>query len=47
MRYANGSTYDGLYVNSIREGKGRFRWTNGEIYDGEWVDGVKHGSGMW
>ena len=43
--YPNGDTYDGQYINGIREGYGVYRYANGEKYEGEWHLNLKHGIG--
>ena len=43
--YPNGDTYEGYYIDGIREGRGIYRNSNGEKYDGEWINNMKHGIG--
>ena len=44
--YANGDSYDGMYSEGIREGRGCYMYASlGEKYDGEWVKNMKHGIG--
>lgn len=45
-QYPNGDTYEGYFVEGIREGRGIYRYaSNGEKYDGEWIRNQKHGIG--
>ena len=37
---ADGSTYDGEWVNDRMEGRGTIRWSNGSSYSGTWVSGT-------
>lgn len=46
VQYPNGDTYEGYYIDGIREGRGVYRYaSNGEKYDGEWIQNMKHGIG--
>ena len=35
---ADGSSYDGLWANNMRNGKGTFRYNSGDVYSGEWLE---------
>ena len=39
--YADGSTYDGQWLDSKMHGKGVYMFANGNKYDGEWAEDVK------
>ncbi|CAK88416.1 unnamed protein product (macronuclear) [Paramecium tetraurelia] len=44
--YPNGDTYEGQYVNGIREGKGKYTYNpSGDKYEGEFLQNLKHGIG--
>ncbi len=45
--YADGSTYEGGYLNFKKQGKGIISFANGEKYDGQWTEGSKEGSGVY
>ena len=38
--FADGSVYEGQWVNDVMQGRGKFIWPNGDIYEGEFEDGV-------
>ena len=45
-QYPNGDTYDGEFMDGIRESRGTYRYAaKGEKYDGEWKKNLKHGIG--
>ena len=45
-KYPNGDTFEGYYIDGIREGRGIYRYAStGEKYDGEWIKNLKHGIG--
>ena len=45
-QYPNGDTYDGEFMDGIRESRGTYRYASkGEKYDGEWKINKKHGIG--
>ena len=46
-KWADGSQYEGYYLNGARNGEGYMVYANGDEYDGEWMDGVKHGRGKF
>ena len=37
--WANGESYEGVYVNDQRTGKGVYRWPDGSIYEGSFFKG--------
>ncbi len=45
--YADGSTYEGGYLNFKKHGKGTISFSNGETYNGNWLEGLKDGSGVY
>ena len=45
-QYPNGDTYEGEFMDGIRESRGVYRYAaSGEKYDGEWKNNMKHGIG--
>lgn len=45
-RYANGDTYDGVFIEGYRRGKGSYVFKkNGDRYDGYYEENKKHGFG--
>ena len=47
LRWANGNSYEGDYVNGERTGRGVFRWADGDSYEGDWVNDKKTGRGVF
>jgi hypothetical protein len=45
--YADGSTYEGGYLNFKKQGKGVLCFANGEKFNGLWAEGLKEGSGVY
>ena len=45
--YADGSTYEGGYLNFKKQGQGVISFSNGETYNGHWAEGLKNGSGVY
>eukprot|EP00831_Metopus_contortus_P027472 TRINITY_DN23082_c0_g1_i1.p1 TRINITY_DN23082_c0_g1~~TRINITY_DN23082_c0_g1_i1.p1 ORF type:complete len:145 (-),score=43.01 TRINITY_DN23082_c0_g1_i1:79-513(-) len=43
--YSNGETYDGDFVEGIREGKGKYIYASGFEYEGEFQANHRHGIG--
>ena len=43
--WADGSRYEGLFVDNKRQGYGTMSWPDGKKYEGLWADGEKHGEG--
>jgi hypothetical protein len=46
-KYANLDEYEGEFVDSMRHGKGVFRFHNGDRYDGEFERNLFHGFGLY
>ena len=47
-QYPNGDTYDGEFMDGIRESRGTYRYASkGEKYDGEWKDNKACGHGKF
>ena len=45
-KYHNGDTYNGTFVDGVREGKGVYTYAEKvEKYDGEWHENMRHGIG--
>eukprot|EP01032_Pedospumella_encystans_P018979 gene18979-21589_t len=38
-------SYEGQWLNDVREGKGRLTYSDGRVYDGQFKEGKKHGLG--
>mgnify|MGYP003682047699 CR=1 FL=1 len=47
VTYDSGNTYEGDFINGIKQGKGIFIWTDGDQYEGDWVNGEKYGKGVF
>ncbi|GAV09328.1 hypothetical protein RvY_18890-2 [Ramazzottius varieornatus] len=47
LRFADGDTYDGQAWNSVRHGRGMYRWRNGEVFDGYFYYDLMHGAGQY
>jgi hypothetical protein len=47
MQYAgaNVRSYDGDWVNGVREGQGKVTWPNGTVFEGNWANDQKNGQG--
>jgi hypothetical protein len=45
--YANGFTYEGNFVNGLREGRGMLKGTDGSWYDGMWKLDKFQGQGTY
>lgn len=43
--YENGETYDGEYVEGVRQGRGTYVFVNGDVYKGAYEENGKHGLG--
>jgi hypothetical protein len=41
----NDIVYEGLFVDDIFNGFGRFIYSNGDYYTGNWIDGKRSGYG--
>jgi hypothetical protein len=41
----DGTSYEGEFIQGVRQGFGRQRLPNGDIYEGMFVQGAKHGKG--
>ena len=46
-KWSSGDSYEGSYVNDVREGYGTYIWANGEMYTGEWKDNYMNGEGTF
>ena len=46
-RYADGSVYDGEWMDRQKHGRGVYRFANGAVYDGEIKDDKMHGRGVY
>ncbi|MEF3303676.1 MORN repeat-containing protein [Paenibacillus sp. GYB003] len=45
--WADGTTYEGTWVNDLEHGSGEKRYANGDSYSGEWREGTFHGNGVY
>ena len=43
----DGSIYEGDFLNSLKHGKGIFRYKNGDSYNGDWLNDKRHGKGTY
>ena len=43
-KYANGTTYQGTFIDAMHDGNGIMKSPDGYIYDGTWENGVKQGT---
>lgn len=46
-RWKLGTTYEGPFVNSRIEGKGKLSWPDGSSYEGDLHEGMRHGEGVY
>merc|ERR1719198_1143330 len=45
-KYVTGDTYDGVFIEGYRRGKGVYKFKkNGDVYDGYYEENKKHGFG--
>jgi len=44
---ANGTVYEGEYVNGEMSGQGRYTYPNGDVYEGQFERGVLNGQGRY
>lgn len=47
MVTANGSLYEGFWLNNLEEGKGRLVSANGDVYEGDFKLGKMSGDGAF
>ncbi|KAF6715506.1 Ankyrin repeat and MYND domain-containing protein 1 [Oryzias melastigma] len=47
QKWADGSKYEGHFVNGLKHGKGKYMWGNGEYYEGLFYKDYRHGSGQY
>jgi len=45
MDFADGSVYQGEFIDSIKNNQGTLRNKNGDIYTGQFMNGEAHGFG--
>lgn len=45
IQFANGSRYEGQFLNSRFHGHGKITYVNGTVYEGEWIHGMRCGKG--
>ena len=43
--FQSGDFYDGMFSNSVREGKGVYKWSDGRVYEGDYANDHRHGHG--
>ncbi|MBF0446760.1 MAG: hypothetical protein HQL67_01020 [Magnetococcales bacterium] len=46
-QFANGSSYNGYWLNGKKQGKGTYRYSDGSQYIGDWLQDNKHGQGLY
>lgn len=44
---SNDSKYEGDFVDSKKNGRGRYEWADGSYYEGTFFDGVFEGHGVY
>ena len=37
--YSNGDIFEGMFVNGLQAGKGKYKHTNGQITEGDFLNG--------
>lgn len=47
VRYADGSRFEGTFVNGQRDGNGQLSWANGSVYEGSFQSDMRHGQGTF
>uniref|UniRef100_A0A665V920 MYND-type domain-containing protein n=1 Tax=Echeneis naucrates TaxID=173247 RepID=A0A665V920_ECHNA len=47
QEWADGSRYEGEFVNGFKHGKGKYTWRNGEYYEGSFYKDYRHGDGVY
>ncbi|KAK5601397.1 hypothetical protein CRENBAI_000334 [Crenichthys baileyi] len=47
QEWADGSKYEGEFLDGFKHGKGRYSWRNGECYEGFFYKDFKHGDGVY
>ena len=45
-RWADGSVYEGGFLNDLSSGYGIMRWADGDVYVGQWLNGKRSGHGV-
>ena len=45
--WADGSLYEGFWLDDKANGKGRLIHADGDVYEGDWVDDKAHGQGVY
>lgn len=46
LKWNDGRSYEGEFVEDKRHGYGEFTWSDGRKYLGEWRNGKQHGIGI-
>ena len=44
--WADGSSYEGNFVEKKIHGKGRYQWSDGRVFIGEWENNLMSGNGI-
>ncbi len=47
LRYADGSTYEGEFLEGKRHGRGKLKLSNGDFYEGQFRNGAFNGTGKY
>ena len=45
IHFANGTTYEGEWMQGLKSGKGNQYWPDGSVYSGEWRENKSNGKG--
>ena len=45
--WANGSRYEGEFLDGRLQGSGVFYWPDGSSFRGEWIENLPHGKGIY
>jgi len=45
IKFKNGSTYSGYWMEGMRSGFGKLIWSGGGLYEGDWVSNFSEGKG--
>ena len=46
FQWADGSAYEGSWLDNKIHGFGEYRWKDGRVYQGDWLDSQMNGTGI-